>query len=112
MKVKSEALDQYDSVYGDYIDKVARRYEGRIGRLFIRFSELEYTLDIAIAEYLSDRSHDLGYMVLDGLNLYNKIELFRKLLHGYTRHVRPNRMKTFKGIVTKLHEARTFRNYV
>lgn len=112
MKVKSESLDQYDLVTDDYIDKVARRYESRIGRLFIRFSELEHNLDIAIVEHVSDRSHDLGYMVLDGLSLYNKIELFRRLLHSYTKHVRPSRLKSFPSIVTKLHEARTFRNYV
>ena len=112
MKVKSESLEQYDLVYGDYIDKVARRYEARIGRLFIRFSELEHTLDIAIAERLSDRSHDLGYMVLDGVSLNNKIELFRKLLHSYTKLLRPSRLKTFQSIVKRLHEARVFRNYV
>jgi hypothetical protein len=31
MKVKGESLDQYDLVDGGYIDKVARRYEARIG---------------------------------------------------------------------------------
>jgi hypothetical protein len=112
VKVKSESLEQYDLVYGDYIDKVARRYEARIGRLLIRFSEVEHTLDIAIAERISDRSHELGYMVLDGLNLNNKIELFRKLLHSYTQLLQPSRLKTFQSIVKKLHEARVFRNYV
>jgi hypothetical protein len=75
MKVKSESLEQYDFASGDYIDKVARRYEARIGRFLIRFSELEHTLDIAIAEWLSDRSHQLGYMVLEGYSLNNKIQL-------------------------------------
>ena len=52
MKVKSEALEQYDLAYSGYVDKVARQYEARIGRLFIRFSELEHDLDIAIADHL------------------------------------------------------------
>jgi hypothetical protein len=112
MKVKSESLEQYDLVYGDDIDKVARRYEARIGRLFIRFSELEHNLDIAIAERLSDRSHELGYMVLEGYSFNNKIELFRRLLHSYTKLLLPSRMKKFQSIVKKLHEARIFRNYV
>ena len=112
MKVKQDVLEQYDYVHGDYIDKVARRYEARIGRFLIRFSELEHNLDIAIAESLSDRSHDLGYMVLEGYSLNNKIELFRRLFHSYTKHVLPSRMTKFQGIVKKLHEARIFRNYV
>jgi hypothetical protein len=112
MKVKSELLEQYDFAYGDYIDKVARRYEARIGRFFIRFSELEHTLDIAIAEWLSDRSHELGYLVLEGYSLNNKIQLFRRLLHSHTKLLRPSRMKTFQSIVKKLDEARIFRNYV
>jgi len=112
MKVKSEPLDQYDTVYSDYIDRVARRYEGRIGRLLIRFSELEHNLDIAIAERLSDRSHDLGYVVLEGYTLNNKIDLFRRIAHSYLRFLSPSRLKALKSIVKKLHEARVFRNYV
>jgi hypothetical protein len=112
MKVKSESLEQYDLVDGDYIDKVARRYEARIGRLLIRFSALEHDLDIAIAECLSDRSHDLGYIVLEGYSLNNKIELLRMLLHSYTKLVVPSRLKELQSIVKKLHEARIFRNYV
>jgi hypothetical protein len=112
MKLKQNPLDQYDLVYGDYIDKVARRYEPRIGRLFIQFSELEHTLDIAIVERLFDRSHDLGYLVIEGSSLNNKIELFRKLFHSYTKHLLPVRMKKFQNIVKRLHEARIFRNYV
>jgi hypothetical protein len=112
MKVKSESLDQYDLVDGGYIDKVARRYEARIGRLLIRFSELEHNLDIAIADRLSDRSHELGYLVLEGYSLHNKIELFRKLLHPHVQLLLPSRMNKFQSIVRKLHEARIVRNYV
>jgi hypothetical protein len=112
MKVKSEALEQYDLAYSGYVDKVARQYEARIGRLFIRFSELEHDLDIAIADHLPDRSHELGYLVLEGYNLHNKIELFRKLLHTHTKLLRPSQLKKFQSIVKKLHEARIFRNYV
>jgi hypothetical protein len=112
MKVKSESLAQYDLVDGGYIDNVGRRYEARIGRLLIRFSEREHTLDIAIADRLSDRSHWLGYLVLEGYSFHNKIELFRKLLHPHIRLVLPSRMNKFQSIVKKLHEARIFRNYV
>jgi len=112
MKLEQDLLDQYDLVYGDYVDKVARKYEPRIGRLFIRFSELEHTLDIAIVERLFDRSHDIGYMVIEGNSLNNKIELFRKPFHAHTKHLLPARMKKFQNIVKRLHEARVFRNYV
>jgi hypothetical protein len=112
MKVKSEPLEQYDWFDDHYIDKVARRYEARIGRVLIRFSELEYDLDIAIAERLSDGSHELGYLVLEGSSLNNKIELFRRLLHAVVRYLRRSRVKKLQSIVKQLHAARIFRNYV
>jgi len=112
MKVKSELLEQYDSASGDYIGKVVRRYEARIGRFLIQFSQLEHNLDIAIAERLSDRSHDLGYLVLEGQSLNGKIQLFRRLMHSHTKWLRPSQMTKFESVMKRLDEARIFRNYV
>jgi len=112
MKVKHTPLDQYDLVYDDYIDKVTPRYAPRIGRFVIRFAELEHTLDISIADFLFDRSHELGYMVIEGNTLNNKIELFRKLFHGHTKYLHPSQLDKFQQLVRRLHEARVFRNYV
>ena len=112
MKIKQDLLEQFDFAGGDYVDKVARRYEARIGRFLMRFSELEHNLDIAIVEGVLDRAHSLGYLVIEGHTLNTKIELFRKLYQAYTKAVVPSRMKKLRGLVKRLHEARVFRNYV
>jgi hypothetical protein len=112
MKVKQEQLEQYDWVFSDYIDRVKVKYAPKIGRFLIEFSSLEHTLDIATINYISDRSHDLGYLILEGNSLYNKIELFRKLSRDFTMLTRPQRVKRPEGIVKRLHEIRVFRNYI
>jgi hypothetical protein len=112
MKIKQEQIEQYDYVFSDYIDKVESKYAARIGQFFIAFSSLEHTLDISIAQCISDRSHDLGYLVLEGNNLYSKIELYRKLSQAYVRLVRPNKSNKLATLVRRLHEVRVFRNYL
>jgi hypothetical protein len=112
MKIKHEQLEQYDFVFSDYIDKVESKYAARIGKFFLAFSSLEHTLDIAIAQCISDRSHDLGYLVLEGNSLYNKIELYRKLSQAYVGLVRPSKSKKLATLVRRLHEVRVFRNYL
>lgn len=112
MKLKPDPLEQYDLVCDDYIDKVASKYAPKIGKIFIQFSDLEHTLDITIIERLFDRSHDLGYLVIEGSSLNNKIELFRKLFSQYIKQIKPNRTKKFLNMVKRLHEARLFRNHI
>ena len=112
MKVKQEQIEQYDWGSSDYLEKVESKYAPKIGLFFIQFSALESTLDIATVEHISDRSHDLGYLVLEGNNLHNKIELFRKLSHVYTMYTRPRRLKRLSVLVKRLHEVRIFRNHL
>lgn len=112
MKIRQEQLDQYDLVIGDYIEKVASKYAPKIGRFLIQFSTLEHTLDIAINECISDRMHSTGYLILEGLSLERKIELYRKLSQEYIKHVRPHRLDKLKLIIKRLGEARVFRNYL
>lgn len=113
MKVRSERFsEQFDYVFGDYIEKVKGKYAPRIGLFLIRFSSLEHALDIYLAEQLSDRSHEFGYIVIEGMRLNGKIELFRKLVRGFVKHTRPKQASKLQTIVNRLHDARIFRNYV
>lgn len=113
MKVRSDRfLEQFDHVFGDYIEKVKAKYAPRIGLFLIRFSSLEHTLDICLAEQLSDRSHQFGYIVIEGMPLNGKIELFRKLFLSFVKGAHPKHAAKLKTIVERLHAARVFRNYV
>jgi len=113
VKVRSERFsEQFDYVFGDYIEKVKAKYAPRIGLFLIRFSSLEHALDIYLADQLSDRSHQFGYIVIEGMPLNGKIELFRKLVRGFVRHTRPTHVARLQILVKRLHDARVFRNYV
>lgn len=112
MKIKQEQIEQYDLVYSDYIDKVKLKYAPKIGKFLIQFNSLEYKLDLSIVENISDRSHELGYLVVEGNNLNNKIELFRKLYHVRIKYIHPKKLKNLTLIVKRLNEARIFRNYI
>ena len=113
MKVRSDRfLEQFDHVFGEYIEKVKTKYAPRIGLFFIKFSSLEHTLDICLADRISDREHHSGYIVIEGMPLNARIELFRKLFAGFVKGTRPRYAAKLKVIVKRLHAARTFRNYV
>ena len=112
MKVKHDKLEQYDFAIGEYIETVKAKYAPGIGLFLIRFSSLEHTLGVALADFLFDRSHDVGYMVIEGNSLNNKIELFRKVFHMQTKHMHPKRVSKLATLVKRLHEVRVFRNYL
>ena len=113
MKVRRDPfLEQYDYVLGEYIEKVKSKYAPRIGLFFIRFSALEHTLNICIADRLLDRTHQFGYIVIEGMTLNGKIELFRKLFQGFLKGAHRKHTVRLRVLVKKLHAARVFRNYV
>ncbi len=98
---------------GEYIDKVKSKYARDIGLFLIRFSSLEHTLDIPIDDFLMDRSHQRGYIVIEGLSLNSKIELFRKLFYGLIiRATQPKRVTKLGALVKRLHAVRVFRNHL
>ncbi|MDQ3008009.1 MAG: hypothetical protein M3Q81_00240 [bacterium] len=76
---EEEILDQYDYSTNDYLYKVEEKYSKLIGLVLIRFSELEHSLNLSIVESINDRSHDDGYVVIEELKTYSKIQLFYKL---------------------------------
>lgn len=112
MKIKQEQIEQYDLGNNDYINKVKSKYAQKIGQYLIQFSSLEYTLDLSIVEYVSDRAHELGYMILVGNNLNNKIELFRRLYLVRIKYLQPKRFKKLDAIIKQLNYVRIFRNYI
>jgi hypothetical protein len=116
MKVKHERFsEQYDHVFGEYIDKVKTKYAAGIGLFLIRFSSLEHTLDTCILDLLSDREHSSGYILIEGISPNSKIDLFRKLFHAFIRHMHPRRaakLRALSALVKRLHAARVFRNYL
>ncbi len=111
MKVKHDTLsEQYDFVDGEYIDKVKAKYAPGIGLFLIHFSSLEHALDLCIADFLHGGSHHFGYLVIEGISLNSKIELFRKFFpKSFTN---PKVFRKLSALVKHLHSVRIFRNYL
>lgn len=109
-----EELDQYDYINDEYLDLVRKRYEPLIGRLLISFSALEHCLNYEIAERISERAHNEGYVIIEKLTMMNKIELYNKLFLGLLNSTRMGeRLKEkLKIIKAELIEINTFRNIV
>ena len=113
MKVRRDQFsEQYDYVLSEYIEKVKSKDASRIGLFLIRFSSLEHTLVVCIADRLLDRSHRFGYIVIEGMLLNGKIEIFRKLYQAFVRDANPKYSGSVRVLVTRLHAVRVFRNYL
>lgn len=110
---EDEPLEQYDYSTNDYLYQVEEEYAHLIGLFLIRFSELEHELNISIAEVLNDRSHEAGFVVIENLNISNKIQLFYKF---YLRHVsilgKEKHIEKLDGIRKTFEEINTFRNKI
>ncbi len=107
-----EELNQYAYTDSEYLEKVADKYSSPIGLFLINFSILEHELNLAIADYLHDDAHEIGFVVLEKLTTSNKIDLFYKM---YIR------LESFKNrgnreILKKIHEQlgllNSFRNNI
>jgi hypothetical protein len=115
VKIKTQPLsEQYDYGAGEYFERAAPRYSRRVGLFLNRCSALEHDLDLATAEFISSRSHQIGYLFLESLSLNARIELFRKLLEARLSDDRlPARhLRELRRIVKQLHDLRVFRNRV
>lgn len=108
-----EHLDQYDTLYGEHLYKVIKKYSSSIGLFLITFSELEHELNLAIADYLHHGSHDFGYIIVERLTIYNKIDLFYKTYRTLEVHLHNNKKRqTLNKIKKQLDSLNTFRNYI
>lgn len=108
---KSEDLEQYDG-YGGYLEGKEDRYAPLLGYFLLDFSVLEHSLNLALAEELHGSTHEVGYVVIEKLKTFDKIELFFKL---YLRLVsfQGQKGKAALAIVRKrLENINTFRNLI
>jgi len=79
MNSEFEKLEQYDYTDGEYLEKVVDKYVPQIGLFLVNFSILEQELNLAVADFISDRAHELGFVVIERLTTSNKIGLFYKM---------------------------------
>lgn len=112
-KKEFQELGQYDFIEEEYIHKVEDKYAPCIGLLLIRFSSLEHTLNLEIAQVINERGHEIGYKIIEKLSFWNKIELFYKF---YIRIVAIKKIKKEKeslnSISGRLKKINSFRNIV
>lgn len=105
------ALEQYDYINDDYFEKAIGRYSSIIGEFFMNFSYLEHELEIAIADIVSTRSHDLGYLFITKIDrMSDKIDLFYKYYKMFEHHCTNTKRTNLKEIVDMLISISEFRN--
>ena len=95
-----EELDQYDYTDGEYLEKIVDRYTTPIGLFLVNFSILEQELNLAVADFISDRAHEMGFVVIEKLTTANKIDLFYKM---YVR-LESFKDKKNKEVLNKIRE--------
>jgi len=114
IEVKFEYLDQYDYHGGALTPEREKKYAFLIGTFLMDFSDLERTLDIEIANLISDRSHDEGYIIIKNLKFSAKRELFYDLFFPrifYAKKKKEN-ANQLKLIRKKLEALATLRNKI
>ncbi len=108
-----EELEQYDYLSDNFEEKFISKYYPLVGLFTFKFSYLEHSLNMVIADYISDREHESGYLILQSLYFRNKIELFNRI---FIRLSKFNRRKTFKekikSLNSRLEKLNKFRNSI
>jgi len=107
-----EELDQYDFTDGEHLEKVADKYASPIGLFLINFSVLEQELNLAIADFISDRAHEMGYVVIEKLTTSNKIDLFYKMYVRLESFKNKKNKEVLNKISEQLESLNTFRNNI
>jgi hypothetical protein len=111
-------LDQYDYFDSDYFNTALVKYGDLIGMFLMHFSSLEHELNIAVAEIINDRTHEIGYSIIEGLTIRNKIELFYRMHNKYAGVAEANEKKTamvkekLKAVRSSLNIINDFRNII
>jgi len=110
---KKVGMDQFDSYDDEAILKQFDRYSKRIGALLVVFSELEHTLDKAIAFIINDRSDDIGQRVTMDMTFMQKVELYNRFFKVYlVTSDGKNQLNKLKETVEKLKSAARIRNII
>jgi len=110
VEIKKEYLEQEDYYDNEYIEKVSEKYAGLIGSFIIKFSELEYEIDQAIAKSFIDDCDSEGYRIIKFLNINNKIELFYEIYLERANFINKKNIPLLKKIKKDLDSLRIFRN--
>ncbi len=107
-----DVLEQYDYADGEYLEKAVVKYSHLIGLFLINFSILEHELNLAIADFMFDDCHEIGFVIIEKATTSNKIELFYKM------YIRLESLKDKKNkdvlnqIKKQLELINTFRNNI
>lgn len=91
------------------LDKVFGILTTEIGSLLVAFSELEHSLDIAIAETFDNRNHQVGMIVTKKLTYIQKVLLFYDLamrICSYHQLDLKNQLKALKKELVYMAEIR------
>lgn len=107
-----EELEQYDYPDGEYLEKVVDKYSPLIGSFLVNFSILEQELNLAIAESISDRCHETGFVIIEKLTTSNKIELFYKMYVRLESLLDKKNKKMLDKIREQLEALNLFRNNI
>lgn len=107
-----EELDQYDYLDGEYIEKVADRYNLLIGQFLIDFSYLEHEINLAIAEIIHDDFAETGYVIIEKLQVHDKIELLYKMYVRFESFKDKKNKDILDKIQQQLKSVNTFRNNI
>lgn len=110
MSVIYSELDQYDYIEDDYFEIALGKYSSLIGEFFMHFSYLEHELEIAIVEFVSSRSHDVGYLFITKIErMSDKIDLFYKYYKMF-EHFTEKKISRLDEIDHALKSISSFRN--
>lgn len=107
-----EELEQYDIAGVEYLEKVVDKYSSLIGLFLINFSILENDLNLAIADFINERGHEPGFVIIEKITTGNKIDLFYKLYVRLGSFKDKKSRKILDKIKDQLESLNAFRNNI
>jgi len=107
-----DKLEQFDFSDGEYLEKVINKYSSLIGLFLVKFNCLEQEINLAIADFLNDDCHEMGFLIIEKLMIKNKIELFYKMYVRLESFRNKKDKKILDEIKKQLKSLNSFRNSV
>ena len=83
-----------------------------VGMVVMQFNVLEKQIDSAICEIISDRSDELGLLVIHGMQYSSKVELFKRLCDDLHRCLSDGAPHEYEGVIEYLVGVAQLRNMV
>ena len=109
-RTELEQIVQYDYSYNDDFDitEIDARFSCLIGSFIIYFNSLENELNVCLADIIHSASHEMGYQIIEGLMMQNKIKLFYRLYLTLASNLAPRKKKRIKEIKDALTKINLF----